>query len=395
MTSSFHDIPSIIQSLKPAHAILCFSPQKITENVKKFQDGFPGTVAWAVKSNPDIAIIKAIVAAGITQFDVASADEIKRIAKYCPNGIMHFNHPVKPKEEIKFAYFKAGIKNFVIDDFAEFEKFETVLTKGGVKDFSDITLLIRFLNPQKNGSKNYDFGKKFGATPDIAIQLIKAAIKKGYQVGLTFHPGSQNETLDVYDTMINLGKDIAQKALIGTNQKLVRFNIGGGFPCFYPDRVMPTLDAQFAMIKKMIKDKSYELICEPGRALTSNSISVLARVNLRRASDNRIYLNDGFYGSFMELPFVDFMPPHRVYTSRGKLREYKQSDLKSFQVWGPTCDSLDKLPKPLKLPSTIETGDYIEFGLMGAYSNATATRFNGITPAKMVIVDHLNDWNKP
>lgn len=359
-----------------------------------FHKGFPGVVGWAVKSNPHPEVIKAIVKGGVNQFDVASGDEIEAIRKYCPDAVMHFNHPVKPKEEIRYAYFKAGIRNFVLDDMAELDKIVAVLEKGGINDFSNVTLLIRYRNPDKTEKGQYDFGKKFGATPENAIVLLQTARDKGFKVGITFHPGSQNEHPSISGNMITRGLDIAQQA-IGNANHLVRLNVGGGFPCHYPDRDIPDMDVYFDTIKNAAKNYKGELFCEPGRALVANSISVITRINLRKSSDNRLYLNDGFYGSFMELPFVDFMPPFRVFNADGTLKEYTTKETAGFQVWGPTCDSLDRLPKPIKLPKSIATGDYIEFGLMGSYTNATATEFNGIEPAKMILIDRLNDWNNP
>ncbi len=54
---------------------------------------------------------------------------------------------------------------------------------------------------------------------------------------------------------------------------------------------------------------------------------------------------------------------------------------------GPTCDSLDVLPGTFDLPSDIEDGDWIEIDRMGAYSNATATHFNGFYPETLVVTN--------
>jgi ornithine decarboxylase len=50
---------------------------------------------------------------------------------------------------------------------------------------------------------------------------------------------------------------------------------------------------------------------------------------------------------------------------------------RSRVVWGPTCDSIDRLPAPLDLPGDLAEGDALLFPGMGAYSTALATRFNG------------------
>jgi ornithine decarboxylase len=48
-----------------------------------------------------------------------------------------------------------------------------------------------------------------------------------------------------------------------------------------------------------------------------------------------------------------------------------------FELWGPTCDSIDRMKGPFLLPSSIREGDYIEIGNIGAYGRAIAGRFNG------------------
>jgi ornithine decarboxylase len=58
-------------------------------------------------------------------------------------------------------------------------------------------------------------------------------------------------------------------------------------------------------------------------------------------------------------------------------------------VYGPTCDSLDRLPAPVALPGDMEEGDYVLFDGMGAYSRAIATRFNGYGPGEAVTVARL------
>ncbi|MGK2942553.1 MAG: hypothetical protein ACSLFJ_12880 [Immundisolibacter sp.] len=48
-----------------------------------------------------------------------------------------------------------------------------------------------------------------------------------------------------------------------------------------------------------------------------------------------------------------------------------------FRVYGPTCDSNDVLGAPFVLPECIAEGDWIEVGMMGAYSLSMRTKFNG------------------
>ena len=58
----------------------------------------------------------------------------------------------------------------------------------------------------------------------------------------------------------------------------------------------------------------------------------------------------------------------------------------AFRVYGPTCDTLDVLPRPITLPQTIKAGDFIVFDNIGAYSVAVRTSFNGFYPDRWAIV---------
>jgi ornithine decarboxylase len=72
---------------------------------------------------------------------------------------------------------------------------------------------------------------------------------------------------------------------------------------------------------------------------------------------------------------MHFTPPSRVW--RGPRIHDNDGEFADFTVWGPTCDSYDVLPQTFTLPSDIDEDDWVEFGLMGAYTQASLTPFNG------------------
>jgi ornithine decarboxylase len=55
-----------------------------------------------------------------------------------------------------------------------------------------------------------------------------------------------------------------------------------------------------------------------------------------------------------------------------------------FRIFGPTCDSNDVLGAPFVLPENVREGDWIEVGMMGAYSLSMRTQFNGFFTDKIV-----------
>lgn len=125
------------------------------------------------------------------------------------------------------------------------------------------------------------------------------------------------------------------------------------------------------------------LMCEPGRALVADYQSLLTQVLLRK--ENSIYINDGIYGGLSELVLTRIELPMRVIRLDGPV----SGRTRKFDVYGPTCDSMDILPSKCELPDDIREGDWIEIGQLGAYSNSAATRFNGFLAETFVEVESV------
>ncbi len=112
----------------------------------------------------------------------------------------------------------------------------------------------------------------------------------------------------------------------------------------------------------------------------------MVEVLLRK--DDRVYINDGMYGVFWELRFKEHdRYPVRAYRDGEELRGPDSG----FRLFGPTCCASDALPGNVALPADIRAGDYLEFGLIGAYSLGGRTRFNGHYSEKIVTITGPGD----
>jgi ornithine decarboxylase len=209
---------------------------------------------------------------------------------------------------------------------------------------------------------------------------MKEAKARGAEVGLAFHVGSQCRSPQAYLAALQLLGGIIAEA--GVNP--VCIDVGGGFPAAYGDRPVPALDAYMDAIRQGLKllkvSPTVEIFAEPGRALVAQGCSLLTQVQLRK--DDRLYINDGIYGSLSEMNTVAIRLPARVIRLDGEVSE----TMGDFALNGPTCDSLDVLPGTFSLPADVREGDWIEIDQVGAYSNALATRFNGFHPETFVQV---------
>ena len=104
---------------------------------------------------------------------------------------------------------------------------------------------------------------------------------------------------------------------------------------------------------------------------TSLRRSTIVKVILRKKQ--KLYINDGTYGSLFDAGVPNFVFPSRL-ISKNKNHSKK---LTAFSFFGPTCDSLDFMKGPFLLPNNIKEGDYIELGQLGAYGLTFRTKFNG------------------
>jgi ornithine decarboxylase len=69
------------------------------------------------------------------------------------------------------------------------------------------------------------------------------------------------------------------------------------------------------------------------------------------------------------------------------LKAFKKGKAEVCAVFGQTCDALDTISLSEALPE-LEIEDLVYSENIGAYSSASATRFNGFAPAKIV---HVNE----
>ena len=360
----FKSVDKLVNQLKPTEPVYCIRRDSINIASKFFQNKFPGKILYAVKTNPHPLVLKTIVESGINDFDIASIKEVEAIRSVSPDAKCSYMHTVKSKESINEAYFKYNIKTFSIDT-----KDELIKILNSTNQAKDLELFVRVA--VSNEHAEIDLSKKFGAQTSEAIGLYRLTKQYAKKIGLSFHVGSQCMHPISYSKGINEIKYIKKKTKIVPDV----INIGGGFPTIYPDLVPQSLDSYFEEIKnslnKLKLEKKPEIICEPGRAIVAESGSTIVRVNLRKKQ--KLYINDGTYGTLFDAGVPNIVYPSRIITS-GRIISKK---LTSFDFYGPTCDSMDYMKGPFILPNNIKEGDYIELGQLGAYGLTFRTQFNG------------------
>lgn len=361
--------PSAVELLaarKPDRPVLGVRPHATARAARWFLNAFPGDVAYAYKANSSVFLIGALYGAGIRHFDVASLPELEDAATI-PGAELHFMHPVKSRSAIRRAY-ELGVRSFALDSEDELEKIveETTGTKGPARD---LKLFVRIAVRPKNSRVPLE--RKFGLQGVAAARLLVNTRQAAHELGVTFHVGSQTLTPDAYTNAL----EEVHRLVVQAGVVVDRLDVGGGYPSCYADSkpapLSSFMEAIIVGIEKMAVREDVRLMCEPGRALVAEAESLIVRVDARRGND--LYINDGAYGTLFDAAHLGFVFPARL-VSRP---EIAGDTLAPFEMWGPTCDSIDQMKGPFMLPATIKEGDYIEIGNVGAYGRAIAGSFNG------------------
>ena len=355
---------------------------ELRRNYATFKQHLPRVQAYyAVKANPDPAIVRTLFEAGAS-FDVASLPEfmvVYDIIKELPvderqqwiwDKIIYAN-PIKANETLQALDRYQPLVTF--DNREEIAKIRTYAPHSG--------LALRIRVP--NTGAMVELSSKFGAGPGEAVDLILEAHREGLTVeGLSFHVGSQTTNFENFVQAINLAALIFREARERGYDRMSLLDIGGGFPAPYDASVKP-----FSELARRINaelDRLFppeiEILAEPGRFMVATAGTAVSKIIGKTVRDGKLcyYIDDGVYHTFSGIIF-DHCQYH--------LQAFREGPTQICTVFGPTCDALDVISMAEELPYNLKRGDYLYSRNIGAYSGASATWFNGFPPAQVI---HVN-----
>ncbi len=353
----------------------------LRRNYAAFRRHLPRVQAYyAVKANPAPEIVRTFYKAGAS-FDVASLPEfllvhenIKRLPAaerqdFIWDKIIYAN-PVKPIETLQALDCYKPLVTY--DNIDELHKIRKHAPNAG--------LVLRLRVP--NTGSMVELSSKFGCDSGEAVDLIAAASKLGLVVeGLSFHVGSQCTNFDNFVQALNISAAIFEEAST-RGHALSILDIGGGFPVPYDAHVKP-----FSLLAGKINHeinrlfpKEIEILAEPGRFLVATAATSVAQIIGKTFRDGKTcyYIDDSVYHTYSGIIF-----DHCQY----RVKSFKRGKTEICTVFGQTCDGMDTITQSEELPK-LAYGDLVYSEYIGAYSNASATWFNGFAPAKVV---HINE----
>lgn len=362
-------INSILEGNLSEEAFYIVDIGKVLKQVQKWNELLPNVKPYyAVKSNPNQLIMKILSSLDVC-FDCASKNEIASVVNITedPKRII-FANPCKMSNQIKYA--RANDVDLMTFD-SDHELYKIKL----YHPYSELILRIKV----DDSESMCKFGSKFGAEIDDVKRLLEIAKTLSLNVvGISFHVGSGCKNNKQFENAIRDARtcfDIARD--VGFNFKIL--DIGGGFED-------ETFEECSTIINSSLDKYKFEndVIAEPGRFFVSSShtlvVNVIGKKDVVDTETNEksfvYYLNDGMYGSFNCIHFDHARPKICPFNERnGKLYKSK--------IFGPTCDSMDKIADDVLLPE-LTIGEWCYIENFGAYTSAAASSFNGFTNTQTI-----------
>ena len=341
----------------------------------------PHLVCFAVKSNPNIAILNIMAKLG-SGFDIVSQGELERVLAAGGDAAkVVFSGVAKSRQEIARAL-EVNIRCFNVESEAELLRINQIA--GEMGKIAPISLRV---NPDVDAHTHPYIStglkeNKFGVSVEQAREVYKVAatLPNIKIVGMDCHIGSQltelQPFLDAVDRLIVLMEQLKQDGI-----HLKHLDLGGGLGVTYTDEAPPhPTEYAKALWEKLSAFNELEIIVEPGRAITANAGILVTKVEYLKSNESRNFaivdagMNDmirpALYQAYMNI----------LETDRTLAREEKMYD-----VVGPICETSDFLGKQRKL--AIAEGDYLAQRSAGAYGASMSSNYNSRPRTAEVMVD--------
>lgn len=352
----------------------------IRQRFSELTAGFPkADVYYAVKANPADEVIELLVDEGAS-FDIASSQELDKVMQFrvSPERISYGN-TIKKISDIKYFY-EQGVRLFATDSEADLLNIAKYAPGSNV--------YVRVLTDGSEGA-DWPLSRKFGCNPEMAIELAVLARDLGLNpYGVSFHVGSQQRDIDVWDGAIAKVKVIFERLVEEQNIRLKMINMGGGFPATYLQKTneFSTYAEEITrFLQEDFGDEVPRIILEPGRSLVADAGVLVSEVVLisRKSStalERWVYTDVGMFNGLIETLGEAIKYP---------LQTSKSGPVEEVILAGPTCDSLDIMYEQHKyeLPLSLEIGDHVYWFSTGAYTTSySSVEFNGFPPLQYHIL---------
>ncbi|ATQ42219.1 diaminopimelate decarboxylase [Caulobacter mirabilis] len=340
-------------------------------------------VAYAVKANSNLSILKLLSALGAGA-DTVSEGEVRRaLAAGVPGERIVFSGVGKTRGEIAFAL-KAGVSEINVESEPELKLVAQVAEELGLR-----APVVFRVNPDvaAGGHAKIATGKaenKFGVSFAEAARLYANASNHPHlnPLGVACHIGSQITDLAPFEAAFSKMVGLVE-SLRGEGMSVERLDLGGGLGVPYFNQPDPPSPVDYAaMVARVTKGlKDIRLAFEPGRVIAANAGVLLASViHLHERPEGRKFL-------VLDAAMNDLIRP-AMYDAFHDIRPVKATDAAPvvMDVVGPVCETGDTFTRERALPP-LGAGDLVAFMSAGAYGAAMASEYNSRPLVPEVLVD--------
>ena len=341
----------------------------------------PHLVCFAVKSNPNIAILNVMAKLG-SGFDIVSQGELERVLAAGGDAAkVVFSGVAKSRQEIARAL-EVNIRCFNVESEAELLRINQIA--GEMGKIAPISLRV---NPDVDAHTHPYIStglkeNKFGVSVEQAREVYKLAntLPNIKIVGMDCHIGSQltelQPFLDAVDRLIVLMEQLKQDGI-----HLKHLDLGGGLGVTYTDEAPPhPTEYAKALWEKLSAFSELEIIVEPGRAITANAGILVTKVEYLKSNESRNF-------AIVDAGMNDMIRPalYQAYMNILEIDRTLAREEKIYDVVGPICETSDFLGKQRKL--AIAEGDYLAQRSAGAYGASMSSNYNSRPRTAEVMVD--------
>ncbi|KZC24468.1 diaminopimelate decarboxylase [Rhodanobacter thiooxydans] len=366
----------------PFHAYSAGAIHRRIDELQAALAGLDATVCFAVKANPNLAILQLMANAGVGA-DIVSVGELRRALNAgIPAERIVFSGVGKSADEIAGAL-NVGIMRFNVESLDELHtlqrlaKAQEVTARAAVRINPDVDARTH-AKISTGKSEN-----KFGVSIDEARRWFaeRKQLSHVQLDGLHVHIGSQILSVEPFRLALQRVAAFWQE-LERTGHPINSIDVGGGLGVCYRAGVdRPLAAADYVdVIRAALAGYRGRLLLEPGRWLVAEAGVLLTRVlRVKEGAERRFLVLDAAMNDLQRPSLYDAW--HDIVPVADTPRPPA-----TYDIVGPVCETGDTFARARELPEC-SAGDLLLIRATGAYGASMASTYNSRPLAAEVLLD--------